>query len=332
MFSVAVWFALLGAPAPEVAQPRVVLVPELGAESYDKQDRFVERLSSDLVSVGFQVQIADERGAVGSLEEIARIHRAVAAVRTLASGAGVEVWLDERASGRPMVRHLVVDERSEGPDVGLVVMQTTELLRAGLVVQPELPPPESRPAVEVSSTVATPSEPNAAIRLSLFAGGGFFNQSGGMGTVSTAWLGSAVMTRSPFGAEVFAFLPLARASLTTHEGTTNGDPWLVGIGPRISFGRSRWFAQLGLGLGGIQWRLEGESLAPLTNKSGTFTSLVGYGRLAGGVRIFRSVSIGVAGFGAIPDLTAEVIHAERTVGELGRRISVGTVFVEISTQ
>src|SRR3954470_11649278 len=108
------------------AQPatRVLLVVDQG------DDPFAERIRAELAALGLGVLTLEPwrtGESVPSLEAVARREQVAAAVRTVPSRKGVEVWLADQSTGRPLLRQLVIDESPGGPNQGLVALQTVEL-------------------------------------------------------------------------------------------------------------------------------------------------------------------------------------------------------------
>lgn len=91
------------------------------------------RLRAELVSLGFEVELApapEVEPSRASLEQAAREAGAVAALRVRASRAGVEVWVMDRVTSKTVLREVVF---TGGDDEGLVAVRAVELLRASLL-------------------------------------------------------------------------------------------------------------------------------------------------------------------------------------------------------
>ena len=74
-------------------------------------DPFMDRIRAEVVSLGLEGVV---RAPQGSIEARARAEHAVAAIRILPSRNGVEVWMADAASGRSLLRQVIVDETREG--------------------------------------------------------------------------------------------------------------------------------------------------------------------------------------------------------------------------
>ena len=70
-------------------------------------DPFMDRIRAEVVSLGLEGVV---RAPQGSIEAKARAEHAVAAIRILPSRNGVEVWMADAASGRSLLRQVIVDE------------------------------------------------------------------------------------------------------------------------------------------------------------------------------------------------------------------------------
>ena len=87
-------------------------------------DPFMDRIRAEVVSLGLEGVV---RAPQGSIEARARAEHAVAAIRILPSRNGVEVWMADAASGRSLLRQVIVDETPRGPNQDVVALQTAEL-------------------------------------------------------------------------------------------------------------------------------------------------------------------------------------------------------------
>ena len=156
--------ALVVAP-PAVAQARlrVLLVVD------QADDPFAERIRAELVALGLDVVSLEPwrtGEAIESLDAAGRSEGASAAIRMLATRKGVEVWMANQPTGRSLLRQLIVDESPTGPNLGLVALQTAELLRTSLLSIPDPGPgkaarsqPDAAASPSVPVVTAAPREP-----------------------------------------------------------------------------------------------------------------------------------------------------------------------------
>src|ERR1035437_9780285 len=99
-------------------------------------DPILPRLRAELGAMGFDLveMLADDGApARAALEENARSLGAIAAVRLVPSGGGVEVWIVDRVTGKTVLREIVRPEGPSGEADAMVAMRAVELLRASLL-------------------------------------------------------------------------------------------------------------------------------------------------------------------------------------------------------
>jgi hypothetical protein len=259
------------ARATSAAQPAGDAQARVLVASLADRDPFVTRLHDELEAIGFAVVVepAEASKAPAPLDAMARAAFATAAVRTLSSRRGVEVWIDERASGRPMLRHLVVDERNEAVDAPLVVLQTVELLRANLLA------PSAPPAPEVRATAPAPPPPAADASVdggTVRAGLGGWFAPGGVGTLLAIELGATARMRGPFALGVVGVVPLASATVGDAGTRALVSPFAAAAEASIGATSGRLGGTLGLGGGVLVVRAAGRADAPLVPTTKTATS------------------------------------------------------------
>lgn len=298
-------FLLLAIGHAYAAEPVDVLVVQGGTRTVDQ---FSLRLVAELRSEGFSTRSLALNET--PLDALGRAQLATAAVRCLPSGKGVEVWLDERANGRPMVRHMVVDERPGEPDVNMIVLQTTELLRAGLRgLAPQTPAVVQQP----------PSLPLTLPAMWAFGTGiGVHDQSGAFPTFAVMRVEGSWTPRSSLALELMLQGPLHSSDLKSPEGTTRATPWTVAAGGRISKDANRFFAQVGIGLQSQSWNLQGEAPSALLGKLKDVLQLGVYSRVRAGIFIAKWLRCGFDLLGSANFSETKIDHAQRFVGGIER--------------
>ncbi len=126
-------------------------------------DALLKRVTAEIASLGVTlITIGPPRPheSLGPLEAAARRDKAVAAIRTLPSGRGVEVWMADETSGRSLLRQVIVDESETRPNENLIALQTAELLRTSLQLEPPwtaAPPPPDPSANARSAPAPAPA-------------------------------------------------------------------------------------------------------------------------------------------------------------------------------
>jgi hypothetical protein len=226
-------------------------------------DSFGMRLAAELRELGFDallIALEGEAASGASLEGSAREAGAVAALRVVPSGEGVEVWIADRGTGKTLLRE--IEDTGADPDPALV-LRTVELLRATLL---EISVPET-PAAEAPSTAegareldvppprviaarrGAPSEapPLATLRFALAPG--FFFSPGGFGPVPALGVGIDWRLSENAGFAVLGTIPLASAGIERPEGMVSLTVWTAGAAVRLFLAepQSPWAPSIDLG-------------------------------------------------------------------------------------
>ena len=255
-------------------------------------DPFVERIKAEIATLGLQVIT---RAPAGTLEASAREQHAIAAIRVLPSRQGVEVWLADEVTGRPMLRQLVVDERPEGPDHRLVALQTAELLRTSFF------PKTSEPAAAVSQAPAPPPvvivhRAGLPVEPGLQAGFGFLGSAGGAGTALQVWLSLRLQLSTRMGMAVDLSGPVRRADMSGPEGSAETASYVAGgeVFARFEGNAQRLFLATGLGAAFAWLSARGLGKPPLLGTSATTRTGLGYARLDLGWRPLHWLGFGLA--------------------------------------
>lgn len=225
-------------------------------------DSFGMRLAAELRELGFDALLIAPDGEVASgasLEASAREAGAVAALRGVPSGQGVEVWIADRVTGKTLLREI----EDTGPDSALV-LRTVELLRATLL---EISIPEA-PAAEAPSTAegarqldvpprralaarrgAPSSEAPPWVTLRFALAPGFFFSPGGFGPIPAFGAGIEWRLSDNAGLAVLGTIPLASAGIERPEGTVSLTVWTAGAAARVFLAepQSPWAPSIDLG-------------------------------------------------------------------------------------
>ncbi|MBN2577204.1 MAG: hypothetical protein JXP73_21765 [Deltaproteobacteria bacterium] len=254
-------------------------------------DPFIERIKAEIATLGLQVIT---RGPVGTLEANAREQHAIAAIRVLPSRQGVEVWMADEVSGRPLLRQLVVDERPAGPDHRLVALQTAELLRTSFFPKSSQPPaaasqPVATPPVVIVQRAGLPVEPGVQ------AGFGFLGSAGGTGTALQVWLSLRLQLGSRIGMALDLSGPARRADMSGPEGGAKTASYLAGGALFARFERNApgLFLTTGLGAAFAWLSARGQGTLPLLGTSATAFTGLGYARLDAGWRPLHWLGFGI---------------------------------------
>lgn len=138
-----------------------------------------ERLREELEALDLVVTIVPEPASVEPLEERARAHGAIAAIRVTRSGSGaVEMTVVDRATGKTLSRRLVIATPSDPAAAELVATRTVELFRASLLELNSAHPPRGDVPVSPRIDALAPEPPVRAanepspLRLAFAAGAG----------------------------------------------------------------------------------------------------------------------------------------------------------------
>lgn len=326
------FFALGLAAAPpcradeaDGARHRVLIITE------DPNDPFMTRVQAE-VSTLPGLEVTTQR-PMSSLDADARAQRAEVAIRKVASGKGVEVWMADATSGRSLLRQLVVDESPNGPDQGLVALQTAELLRTGLVgkpVAPPAPPPQTLVPPPPPAVVEPPLSPPRAHALS--AGVGPLWSPGGVGTGLQGWLTYQYLWSPHFGVSIDASAPLHRGSLSGAQGSAQVGVLLAGGGllARLHSAHAEVAGTATLGAAFASVFTKGEPNASyLGSSTHTPTGLV-YLRLGVTWRPIPWLGLGVAGLVGTTTSRLHVRFAKQDVGDFGTPLTAATLYGEIA--
>lgn len=305
-------------PATEQHRPRVLLLLDAPTAP------LMGRIEAEIAALGWEPML---RPALGRIEDSARAEGAVAAIRALPSGKGVEVWMADETSGRSLLRQVIVDESPGGPSSHLIALQTAELLRTSLVPPPSpttLPPPPG-----------PPGSPASVGESALASGLGMLHGGGGTSPSLQAWLAYQHLWRPNLGLALQVSAPLRRGTLTAREGSAEIGALtataellfrFTGVGQRLFL-----IAGAGGGLAYVTSRghPREESSAQLVGRSSSTYSGLAYGRAIVGWSLASWLRVGLAGLAGTTVRPVHVRFAANDAGEWGLLLVGASVFAEV---
>lgn len=304
---------------------RVLIITE------DPNDPFMTRVQAEVTALP-DLEVTVQR-PMSSLDADARAQRAEVAIRKVASGKGVEVWMADATSGRSLLRQLVVDESPNGPDQGLVALQTAELLRTGLIAKPVSPPaPSPQPLVPppIPAVANPPQSPPRAH--ALVAGVGPLWSAGGLGPGLQAWLSYQHLWSPHFGFSVDASAPLYRGSLRGAQGSAQVGVLLAGGGllGRLQSENAKVAGTATIGAAFASIFIKGEPNASyLGSSTHTPTGLI-YLRLGVVWHPVPWLGLGAAGLVGTTTSRIHVQFAKQDVGDFGTPLAAATLYGEVA--
>jgi hypothetical protein len=275
-------------------EPRIVLVGQ------GPGDRVAVRIRAELRALHFEVDDADlgpGPPAREPLAEAARSRGAVAAVRLVPSGAGVEVWIVDRITGKTVLREIIADDPRSPTASATIALRVVELLRASLMEldAPRAPPGEvtppaaAREMIAPPRPVATPPAPPAAKRpLASFEVGPALLLSPGGARPEGALLAAAhLWPQDRLGATLLLAAPVIPAAVSGPEGSASLHLGLLGVGLRAQLAppEARWVPSLGAGLTALWMGYLGKPVSGYVGTSGDVFTAAPYLRAGVGVSV-----------------------------------------------
>lgn len=265
-------FAL--APGHAAAQAGATLVAVVTS---DPNAPLTQRVRAELVGIGVDVIVLrpPAEGSPGRtpLEQAARNVGAIAAVRLVPSGEGVEVWVADRVTGKAVVRALAMPAEGGPASDASVAIGAVELLRASLMELHSSEPPRGEVfATEQVRALALPSLRSAEMgrpRVGLSAGGGVELGVRGLGPSGEGtfalWLGIAPR----LGIRALAALTLAPAHVDAPHGSFDVTSQLFGVEACYDFAEpaGAWVPVAGLGVAAANVHASGTAVPPFVSAS-----------------------------------------------------------------
>jgi len=267
----------------------LLLAPEARAEApervaivtADPDSPTAKRIQAELVALGVEVTIVapsdDQPVGRAPLEKLARAAGAFAAIRLVPLGAGVEVWVADRVTGKTVVREVLPASKARGGTEDTVAVGAVELLRASLL---ELSLSHTAPRGEVEPPEAVeriapppPREPDLGRRhlLSATLGPGAQWSLGGVPPSFLGQLAVGWFTRGWLGAEAFAGMSSRFKVQEDEVGSSKLALLVLGVGPTLSSPSASLGALVGAGVAAVE--LEAQGLPENARYDGSSDSL-----------------------------------------------------------
>jgi hypothetical protein len=290
-------------------------------------------LRAELGSSGFKAQPSTPvtfPPSVAEVEQLAVEQDVVVGLAPLEAGAGIEIWLVDRASGKMTFRQVILGlyKPDEAPDV--ISVRMVETLRATLMEVEqqrqlaEASPPRALPAR------ATPSAPVTPSRFTLSVGGGAAFSPGGvraLGYLSAAlgWRLDARLSLALDGA-------LTPVDTTLHgpEGDSRINWYLTGVS--ASFCATDPTAPLRLRSGAGVWlawmTALGQANVPLENRRTLSVSAIPHVDLGLRWSLTRRLGLGLDGSAGFSAPGLRIDFAGREAATWGRPLWLGRLTLE----
>jgi hypothetical protein len=292
-------------------------------------DPFMDRIRAEVVSLGLEGVV---RAPQGSIEAKARAEHAVAAIRILPSRNGVEVWMADAASGRSLLRQVIVDETPRGPNQDVIALQTAELLRTGLF--PETPPagprPVPSPPVIVQSAPARSDGESA-----LGTGVELLYSAGGASPAWQAWFSFQHLWSRRLGIALDVSAPFRRGTMSGPEGTADVGAIVVGVEmlARFRSERGRLFLTTGLGAGAVALLTKGhpspEGSAQVESNSSTAYTALGFARITLGCKLSSWLGLGMSGLVGTTVARVDIRFGGNDAGDWGVPLLGAALFAQV---
>lgn len=340
-FARSTWVALALASFGAVlgfTRPAAATVPRIVVVGREHDDPIVPRLRAELSALGFDVlEVPSEAvDSTALLSEQTRAHGAAAAVRIVRSGAGIEVWVVDRVTGKTSLRDVVVPNGPQGDADATIAIRAVELLRASLleVHAPHASRGDVAPTEEIRAASELPSQA-ADARRSLFGVDlrvGAIASPGGV-PATLALGGSAYwMPFGMLGFEGRGIASLTTSSIEAHEGRAQLSFGLAGGGARLGVGSSAstWAPSLSAGLAAAWLSARGTAYVATSASSPTALSAAPYLDLALAIQATSHVRAKIDLLGALATNAPQVQFVGRIVADWGRPILAPSAGVELA--
>ena len=303
--------AVGGQPVAPHDHRRVVLVMDTPG------DALMVRIRAEVVSLGLEVVVRTRQGPI---ETAARSEGAVAAIRTLPSRNGVEVWMADETSGRSLLRQAIVDETKGGPNQHLIALQTAELLRTSLFPRP--PPGQPKPALAAAppAPVIIQVAPRAGRETALTSGFGLLYSAGGASPALQAYVSLEHLWSRRLGMALAVSAPVHRGTMSGREGSADVGAILAGAEVIARFASERRPLSLTTGLGAAFASVLAtghpipEATAQLNSISSSAYTAVGYARATLGWKVTSWLTFGMT---ALAGTTVTRVHIQFAGSDAG---------------
>lgn len=306
--------AVAAADDSTLPSSRIVVVAETGTSPV------VELLCDELRALGLTVVLEPARAGdkPDMLLAAARRAAAFAAVRMLPQRAAVEVWVNDRVTGKTTYRSVATQAGNVSGDVA--VLRTVELLRVSLV-ELNLPRPPRGEAKAAPAVIELARSPEARTgRGDVWVGGGMLWSAGGTGGVSTVSAGVRVDLPLRLALDLWAAVPVAETRIRAEEGEALLSPRLLAatLSLRLIADGRALRATLGAGVAAAWLRARGIPSAGWSGSADDFVGVAALLRAGGALALTRRIAIvGDATVGATA--TRDVVRfGGREVARWGR--------------
>jgi hypothetical protein len=293
-----------------------ILLLEARKEGVRQREALV-RVSGELRAAGFRVVFVErgDREVRDALTDALAAQGALAAIslEELARGRGVEVWVNDRATGKLSIRTL---ESSEAPAV--MAVRAVELLRASLLeLKHPAKAPEATPPPEVASLLA---EELVSVRAGLQAELAFAFAAGVDPPVIGVSPGLRLSWTADFGlgARLSYTGPILGMSLPGRLGDADLDLHVACAELLYSPPIHPWIGVEGaLGLGAAYLRARGDLLDPARARSDELARLTFSASLGLLAKLHRHVGLSVDGTILVMAPSMPIAMADERVGTVG---------------
>jgi hypothetical protein len=300
-------------------------------------------VAKDLRGLGLDVLVlkatAENSSGRASLERSARSVGAIAALRLVQAGEGLEVWVADRVTGKTVIRQLVAPPGAEAAPED-VALGAVELLRASLM---ELhAPTPSRGEVELTPairqmaytpTVTAPPPPPRpfAPLFAMSAGPAVELGVGALGPSLHGTLAAWLQLWGALRARGFLSLPLLSERETVPEGSVRVGTEVLGVG--LSYERQTLGGMLApeisAGFAAARVGTWGKANAPFVSSFEQGWYGGGYLQVGAALRLVRGVRLRLDGTGVLLATVPEIRIGERALGTWGAPAVLASLGIEI---
>jgi hypothetical protein len=291
---------------------------------------FGERLRAELVSMGFDVELAAGASGGGSSPpvsvELSPIGRGT-------PEEGVELTVVDRQAGATLLRAVL--ETSPASADSTLALRAAELIRGALILEPE-------PRAAYSAPLATePAALDRAARLpepvegrvaTIQIRGGVVASSGGLAAFPAVELGGVVWLTRRFGAELSALLPLAGMSHAETEGSSESHAGALALALRgsIPVAGNAWSVDLGAGAAAIRFDTSGAASGPAyAGEESVHYGVAPFARAGVSYSLSQRWRVGAQAWagGSLPRFV--ITYGERSVANWGLPLVFGSIGLEV---
>jgi hypothetical protein len=332
----AVGFALAAALA---SAPNAVAAPKILIAGREMDDPVLPRLRAELAALGYEVielDAQDDALGYAELEETTRSAGAIAAVRLVAVGGRVEVWIVDRVTRKTVLREVVEPEAASSDAAATVAVQAVELLRASLL-EIQAPRPSRgalAPAPLVKAPVELPSAPLSppSTRVGGELAAAVLWSPGGVGPAIAGMAEVHWMPARYIGVHALFVTSLEPARIDGPEGSAAISVGLAGGGVRLALspGSTTWEPAFEIGVAGSWLEARGAAADPYVDLSVTAVSFAPYVRGSIGVEMTERLRLKLGVIGAFVSPAPVLRFSGREVARWGRPVLAPSIGFEAS--